>query len=202
MAKIKSEITNVESSNFYPVLFERYSNNDTTLTLEELKYLYYGHSLQPYFNPNLNLNDDSVRTLRLMLKSSNPEFKRIVDLSEFMLRLNPFSIDALYVAGIANEVLGNKTKMDVYTHKYIKLIQVVMSSGDGKTDATAYKVTMQSDAKSLINALGHTVKENIKKEITSSIYDVYIVETKDEKVLDTLYFDADIYFNYGKNGEK
>ena len=44
--KIEAEIKNENSNFYYPKLFERYLKGDTTLTVEDYHYLYFGYSFQ------------------------------------------------------------------------------------------------------------------------------------------------------------
>ncbi|MBQ2395013.1 MAG: DUF4919 domain-containing protein, partial [Alistipes sp.] len=49
--RIKAEIENPQSQYFYPNLMARYELGDTTLTLDEFHYLYYGFAYSPKYNP-------------------------------------------------------------------------------------------------------------------------------------------------------
>ena len=48
---IEAAIKDKNSPLFYSKLMERYKNNDTTLTNEEYRYLYYGYSFQTEYSP-------------------------------------------------------------------------------------------------------------------------------------------------------
>ena len=49
--KISKEIKKKKSPYYYPLLFQRYLELDTSLTAEEFKYLYYGFSFQAEYQP-------------------------------------------------------------------------------------------------------------------------------------------------------
>lgn len=199
MANIKHEIESENSPFFYPAIFERYVNNDTTLTIDDYKYLYYGHAMQPYYNPAISITDDSAKTLRKYLNNSNSDFRRIAELATFLLRLNPVSLEALYVLGIAYDVLENKEKSAIYSNKYLKFIQVILNSGDGKSKATGYKTLQLADEYIMIKALNLKFKEHRSHENCYTNYDVMLVEKSADNLLDSIYFDNTLFHNFGDN---
>lgn len=199
MNKIKNAITDENSEFFYPKLFERYSNHDTTLNLEQYRHLYYGHALQPYYNPTISRMGDSARTLRQTLNSSNPDFKRVAELARFVLRLDPFSIDAMYILGIAYEILGEEKYLNIFIDKFTKIVQTVLMSGDGKTPETAFTVVSLSDEYAFLNAVGLKSKEQALVEHNGKFYDLITLEKSEEIELDSVYFNIELYYGKGLN---
>jgi hypothetical protein len=197
MEKIRNEITNEESKFFYPAIFDRYINNDTTLSLEDYKHLYYGHALQPYYNPTLSKTDDSARILRNYLNSNTPDFERVASLAKFLLRLDPVSLDALYVLSIASDVVDKKEISEIYSSKYTKFLQVILGSGDGKSIESAYKVITLADEYFLIKALDLKFREH-KADINNSNHDIIVVEKPEDSSLDTIYFDSELFITQEK----
>jgi len=202
MEKIKKAITDEKSAFFYPTLFERYSNNDTTLNLDEYRHLYYGHALQQYYNPIVSRNDDSARTLRSALNSPNPDFKRVSELAHFVLRLDPFSIDAMYILGVAYEILGDEINMNIYIDKFTKIIQTIIGSGDGKTPESAYTVLSISDEYAFLNALGLKYKSQALIQSNGKPYDHITVEKDEELGIESLYFNIELFFGKGLNPKR
>ena len=49
--QILKDVLNGMSPYYYPVLFMRYMEGDTTLTLEDYRHLYYGYAWQPEYEP-------------------------------------------------------------------------------------------------------------------------------------------------------
>jgi hypothetical protein len=197
--KIKTAIQDEDSEFFYPVLFERYSKNDTTLNLDDYRHLYYGHALQPYYNPTISRNDDSARSLRNTLNSPNPDFKRVNDLANFVLRLDPFSIDAIYILGVSYEILGDEKNMNIYIDKFTKLVQTIIGSGDGKTPESAYTVISISDEYAFLNALGLKYKSQALIQANGKPYDHITVEKDEELGIESLYFNIELFFGKGLN---
>ena len=202
MEKIKSAISDEKSDFFYPALFERYSNNDTTLNLDEYRHLYYGHALQQYYNPIISRNDDSARTLRSTLNSPNPDFKRVSELALFVLRLDPFSIDALYILGVAYDVLGDEINMNIYIDKFTKIVQTIIGSGDGKTPESSYTVLSISDEYAFLNALGLKYKSQALIQSNGKSYDHITLEKDEELGIESLYFNIELFFGKGLNPKR
>ena len=48
---IKTETLNPDSKYYYPKLIAKFHSNDTTMTLDEYRHLYYGYMFQEDYNP-------------------------------------------------------------------------------------------------------------------------------------------------------
>ncbi|MBX3044373.1 MAG: DUF4919 domain-containing protein [Candidatus Kapabacteria bacterium] len=195
--KIKAEITDENSDYFYPKLFERYSENDTTLTLDEFRRLYYGHALQPYYNPNISRTDDSARTLKDLLRNRSNDFGRLNNLCKFVLRLDPFWIDALYILSISSEMLGDLETSEYAVYKHTMLLRTILQSGDGRSYQSAFTILSISDEYSLLNALGLKFKEQALMHNDGKPYDYLAVEPDDELEIEGLYFNIELFFGKG-----
>lgn len=192
--KIEAEISNENSPYFYPSLFVRYSDNDTTLSLKEYRHLYYGHALQPYFNPNLSSGNDSIMALRKYLTGDNVDIKRIIQMAEFSLRLDPFNIGGIYILGVSYDKLGDSVNANKWGDKYLKIIKTIWNSGDGKSHETAFKVLSVSDEYSFLEAVGIKFKEKTLITIGGKTYDIITVE-ENKLGLEKVYFDLELFYD-------
>src|SRR5690242_4415478 len=62
--KIEKDIADKESNLYYPKLLDRYLRSDTTMTLEEKRYVYYGYTFQSGYSPYGSSNYmDSLRPI-------------------------------------------------------------------------------------------------------------------------------------------
>ncbi|MDT3740303.1 MAG: DUF4919 domain-containing protein [Candidatus Kapabacteria bacterium] len=192
--KIEAEISNENSPFFYPSLYVRYSDNDTTLNFEEYRYLYYGHVLQPYFNPNLSSGNDSVMALRKYLTGEDVDLKRIMQLAEFSLRLDPFYLGGIYILGVSYDKSGDSVNANKWGDKYLKIIKTIWNSGDGKSSESAFKVLSVSDEYAFLEALGLRYKEKTLITIGGKTYDIITVE-ENKLGFEKVYFDLELFYD-------
>lgn len=190
---IKSEISDEKSIYFYPELFSRYSANDTNLHLDDYRRLYYGHSLQPYFNPSLTQLHDSVIALRKYLYQKEISFERVIELAGFVLRLDPFFIDGVHLTALSYDKTGKPEQASLWMDKYIKLIKTIWASGNGKTPETAFTVLSVSDEYAILDALGLEFKEQKLVEINGKFYDILYVNEND-RGYEQFYFDINLFY--------
>ncbi len=191
---IKAQIIDEKSDFFYPKLYTKYSQNDTNISNNEYRYLYYGHSLQPYFDPRIIKTNDSVIALRKYLYSKQIDYRRVIELSNFVLRLDPFYLDGIYLLSSSYEKTGDSIKANLFRNKYYNLINTIWTSGDGKTPETAFYVISLSDEYALIEALGLKINEHNSKKINEKMYDVVTIGPN-EMGYEQIYFNIELFYD-------
>jgi len=191
---IKAAIIDEKSDVFYPNLYSRYSANDTTLNPYEYRHLYYGHALQPYFDPRITQSNDSVVALRKYLYLPEIDYNRVIEMTNFVLRLDPFYIDGIYILSSSYYKIGDTARGDLWINKYFKLIKTIWASGDGKSPENAFTVLSISDEYAVLDALGLVFVEQRLLENKGKMYDVLKVE-KNELGLDDIYFNIELFHN-------
>ena len=194
--KIKKNIAQKTSNLYYPKLVEKFSNADTTMTLEEKRHLYYGFIHQKNYSPYTR--SDYTDSLRITLKKKNyspSDLKNIVKFSDSLLRYNPFSLKAInykiYAEKQMNDsinLLKDYTKMRIITN-------AMLSSGDGHSKETAYYVISPTHEYSLLNLLGY--KFGGQQSLTDH-YD-YLTLEENEYEIKGLYFDISASLNHMNN---
>jgi len=188
-------IKNIANTDAYNVLFNRYVNNDTTLSIDDYGILYYGQA----FKRNLVLYamNDSARVLNTYLRNNKGaiDFHKVLDLSKHIVKDEPFNIDKIYYTAIAFDKIGAKDSSDIWFNRYDKLIRAILSSGNGKSVKSAIIVTKVSDEYSILNALELKFESQSLIQKKKKYYDLMNVSQNDSGI-DKLYFDINLF--YGK----
>lgn len=153
--KIKKNITNQESNYFYPSLLARIWANDTTLTYNEYKHLYYGNVFQTYYHPYgasfLKKDFNEVYAEGNALKS----IKKGLD----VLAENPVDIEVTLKILLAYLELGEREMARIFAKKYYGFLDVIYASGDGESLESAYVVISVDDEYRVVGDLGLSVKQ-------------------------------------------
>lgn len=177
----------------YKNLLDRFLANDTTLQLSDYQTIYYGQAFQTNYKPNAR--HDSISALHKYLNSSRDsvDFRKVLNYTKQILKDYPFNIEEIFITGIAYSNLGEEDLSKVWFYKYDKLINTIMSSGDGKSEKTAFIVIKITDEYSLLNAFGFNFTGQSLVVNKKKSYDVMSVEQNNFGV-ESIYFDINLFF--------
>ena len=153
--KIKKNINNPESNYYYPSLLDRIWANDTTLSHNEYKHLYYGNVFQSYYHPYgasfIKKDFNEIYSEGNPLKS--------IEKGMDVLSENPVDIEVTLKILLSYLELGEREMARVFAKKYYGFLDVIYASGDGESLETAYVVISVDDEYRVVGDLGLSVKQ-------------------------------------------
>jgi len=154
---IKKETNDRNSSNYYPRLLARYMANDTTLSTDEMRMLYYG----TFFNdiPHDTLYEslhftDSIRVLHTKTSYTDDDRRNLVRYYLADYKNNPFDLVALNALYSLYTHLKDPLAA-VYDFKLGKLVRIIYETGDGTSVETAFYINSVSDEYAMLNIMGY-----------------------------------------------
>jgi hypothetical protein len=197
---IQSTVASENSPFYFPVLFERYRNNDTTMSMEEYRHLYYGYTFQEKYQPSKKLEVESIiEDLLLKDTLTSSDFSLVYDHCMEIVQWHPFSTRYLLTAAIACTRLGKNEEARKYYYQYDRIISAILSSGDGATEKSAWSVILITDEYELIGALGFQ-RTGKQKMLSKSLCD-FVYVTDNEYGIVGFYFDISRPFSKGFNNK-
>jgi hypothetical protein len=163
--EIKQAITNTKSPNYYPKLLNRYLKNDSTLSLQQYRYLYYGFTLQEDFVPYQSATQALLGLRDEMVNSAGTDKQKSVCANAVQaagnaLADNPFDLLAIGTMAIAKLQNGDTTAYELWNAKQTSLLDVILSSGDGDAPESAFYVINIEHEYEIINRLGLVVESD------------------------------------------
>ncbi|HAO45907.1 MAG TPA: DUF4919 domain-containing protein [Ferruginibacter sp.] len=189
LPKIEKEIADKNSPFYYPALLKRYTDNDTTLSNEQYRYLYYGFSFQKNYSAYGSPSVDE----ELKKAISANETDKVIELEKKALAEFPFNIRNLYMLRKMLDKKGETALADVYDKKMISVVKAIMSTGDGATDTTAMYVISVQHEYDIISLLGY--KPTGQALIRSKYGEVDKMNlAKNDDGTENLYFNVKILF--------
>tara|TARA_Y100000589_G_scaffold328039_1_gene371221 strand:+ start:43478 stop:44182 length:705 start_codon:yes stop_codon:yes gene_type:complete len=195
---IKREISDSNSIFFYPNLLERFKKFDTTLTFLDYQHIYYGSVFQSNYSPYYNSQTEE-KFYELYKKE---KFKKAIPSGIKAFEDNPVNMRLIFRLAVANLAEGNKQKARKLANLYYNLMDVILSSGDGKSIQTAYVVTRVSDEYEIIAEY----KLQVKKQQLIGNTDVMTFDKKAQKnrkeKIKVLYFNVFFPLNHLSNSFK
>src|SRR6056297_2841656 len=152
---IKQQVNDEDSDFYYPRLFRRYQNNDTTLQHKHYRMLYYGYLFQPEYAPSQSSPySDSLRAIYEKDSLEKADFSKIIEYERQVLKKDPFSLRDLNTLAYAQAQKNEKKITSRLDYKINLLIETILSSGDGLEEASAWHVTEPSHERDILNVLG------------------------------------------------
>lgn len=178
---IEKFVNNQESS--YNALVERFITGDTTLTLDEVKMVYYGS----YFSPKYDYSD-ATDEINQSFRDKN--YEEALKLLRNELATSPANLELLFMAMVSAIELEEENEKELYTLKLRQLVDVIFSSGDGKSTKTALKVLEVSDEYIIINGV---LGARVKQQALVGVCDQMTIYEEDPEETFDLYFDVSLH---------
>ena len=154
-SKIEKNIKDKKSNLYYESLMNRFSKADSTLSLNEKRHLYYGYTFQESYSPyGRSTYEDSLRNVLQEENLAHVDFEKIIAFGDKILRSNPFNLDALNYQLFAFEQTKDQEAFQKKLTQLRTIVDVLMSSGNGKTKEDAFYVIDTSHEYNLLSILG------------------------------------------------
>ncbi len=149
---IEKEIKDKNSKFFYPKLMERLTKNDTLLTQEEFRHLYLGYVFQPQYNAFWRSPDEKKLNEFYSKEKIEPaDYDEIIKLSNHSLSDFPFDLRQLNYLSYIYHLKGDEEASKIASFRFHNIMNVILSSGDGKKCETGFHVLMVEHEYVLLN---------------------------------------------------
>lgn len=191
--QIKKQVESKGGEFYYPELLRRFEAADTTMTVEQNYYFYYGTATRPDYNPYRFSNYDELK--EALSGDSIPEegWRKAAQIIEKELESDPTNLRFhIYKQIVYSNLYGKESQetLDAYV-QVMMLFSAIMSTGDGKTPETAFHVISTTDEYGMMDMLGLSLKSQSLVERHGRSYD--LMEFQENKYgLVSLYFDVTV----------
>jgi hypothetical protein len=191
--QIEKSITVENAQFYYPELLRKYIAGDSSLTLEEKRHLYYGHTFQQGYSPyGQSSFADSARTRLRKEPLSKTDLEDVVAFCDSALRENPFDLVSLNYLLYCTEELGEDRTFQSGLNRMKCIVDAILSSGDGKSKTSAFFVIDTADEYTLLDILGFQYGG---EQSLIDHFD-YLTLKKNDQNLKGLYFDITPCLNH------
>jgi hypothetical protein len=180
---IKKEVLDKTSAFYYPTLLKRFQASDTTLRLDDFRYIYYGFIFQKNYDPS------SIDRLEVKIKDLNQigDYINAYEIADTILKKYPVSIGTYFEKSYACTNL-KRSDEELYNRKrYLVLIKTILSNGTGRSTSEAYTVLSYNDMYEVCDYLGLNIKEEKIVEMNNQQY-YLLIPSKNKQKLKALYF--------------
>lgn len=139
-----------DDKKLYDKLLKRFVDNDTTLTDEEMNVVYYGAVFQKNYNPYSTHKKEK----KFFNYYNNTKFKKALRIGEKILKKEPLNFKIVFKLLACAYALKDEKKIEKYGFYYAKILNTILSSGDGLSPETAFVVIDVDHERTFISQLG------------------------------------------------
>ncbi|ROI01340.1 DUF4919 domain-containing protein [Chryseobacterium sp. G0240] len=166
---IEKSLRNPESPYNYDKLIFKYKGYPKSLDTIEAQYLYYGRNFR---NDKVAISDESFKSLVEAFKQDN--FTDCIKQGKALYDKDPTNLDILLILLRAYDSIKDGTNFMHHLSQFRSLAEGIKSSGDGKSEKTAYVVNTMGDEYILLNIL-NIGKEYIRDSKTAKdgMFDIW-----------------------------
>lgn len=150
---ILKAIINSESPYYYPSLMMRYEVGDTTLTLDDYHYLYYGYAYQDSYKPLESIPAEDK--LLMLLEAGEPTeggAYELIDYAKEVMKYDPFSPKNINFLTYAYMTVGDEENARINADRFGKILTTIESSGTGLRENSPWHVLWFSHATDVIGS--------------------------------------------------
>ena len=186
--EILAEIIDGESPHYYPHLMERYMAGDTTLTLDDYYYLYYGFVYDDNYRP-LEPDPGVHDVLAILATTEYPDSLQLVQIVEAGNRImvrDPFSPSNLNFLTFAYGKLGDRVNERINYDRMNKVMATIAASGSGTKESSPWHVLTFQHAADFTAWRGGEI---IRRQVRSRSVEYGQLRVKDEDGNKGYFFD-------------
>lgn len=141
--QIEKDIKDKKSAFYYPNLMDRLAKNDTLMTQDEFRYLYFGYVFQPKYNAFWRSPDEKkLREYYNKEKLETADYDEIIKLANHTLADFPFDLQQLNYLAYIYHLKGDDESAKITSYKFHNIMNAILSSGDGKKCETGFHVLL------------------------------------------------------------
>jgi hypothetical protein len=186
--KLIKEIVDNERPYFNDIL-KLYLADDALLRTDDIALIYYEQTYLPTYNGG---NDTNEKTLKRYVADNNQ--LKIYETANKILSYNPVSLNALFYAWLSSQqLLKPEKETKSYVNKYLKILEMITTMGDGKSSKTPFRVITPDDQEHVM--YGILDIENIfsRNLDTKTLCNIISVTPSKKFPSKTIYFDVSRY---------
>ena len=193
MEMIRDSVLDRNSTRYYPLLMERYLEGDTTLSLEEYRYLYLGYSFQEGYDPyRISPYGTKLREMYANTPVGELDCDTIIKYGQLAVADFPFDLREINMLIYAYKCKGDLSQSSRWEYALRSLIDAILSTGDGESPETAWHVIYTPHEYDIVNRLGLEV---IRYRLEEPALDYLEVKENPFKI-------NGYYFNVGRMREE
>lgn len=151
---IQKNIENKDSEYYYPKLMDKLKANDTLITNDQYKHLYFGYTFQKDYHPyKTSENEKKLNSYFQKKDLKKSDYAEIIKISNAALNDFPLNLRVMNFLAYIYHLDGNEAMAKKVSHNFYGLFGAIFSSGDGRDCTTGFHVITVSHEYVVMNIL-------------------------------------------------
>ncbi|MGH1519811.1 DUF4919 domain-containing protein [Chryseobacterium sp. JK1] len=189
---IEKNIQDKNSELYYPKLLKRLQQNDTLLTNDQYRHLYFGYLFQKSYNPyKISKKAEEMTRYYRGEGITEKDLPKGIQLFKEALEENPLDIRAMNYLAYMYHLINDEGAAKKIAENFRGLLEAILSSGDGLTCETGFHVISVTDEYVMMNRFQmESISQSYKGQCDYQKFE------KDKYTVPGLYFNVSKF--YGK----
>ncbi|WP_265430025.1 DUF4919 domain-containing protein [Chryseobacterium sp. YIM B08800] len=151
---IQKNIENKDSEFYYPKLMDKLKANDTLITNDQYRHLYFGYTFQKEYHPyKISENEKKLIPYFQSKDLKKSDYAEIIKISNASLKEFPLNLRVMNFLAYIYHLDGNEAMAKKVSHNFYGLFGAIFSSGDGRDCKTGFHVIAVSHEYVVMNIL-------------------------------------------------
>lgn len=184
---VKEVIENPNSVYYYPKLLQSFESNDTTMSIEAYRNLYYGYTFQEDYDPfRESVYSNKVEQLYYKQPHSRAECDSIDKYAALVLKDNIFDLNQMQYYIFVLKEKKKHTRVAIRQFRLNRIVAAIMSSGKGTKDEPWVVIAPEHEY-NIVNLLGYVATDH--QDLGGGI-EYIAVQPREGKSTQGFYFDV------------
>lgn len=183
----------VENENgYYNDILNIYLTDDPLIRLDDLALVYYGQAFTAEYRGANDKNEEELKN-HIAIGDNHKAYLT----AKKILAYNPVSLNALFYAWRTGEALGKpQSETDSYVNKYLSLLNMITTYGDGKSSRTPFYIISPDDQDHILYGMleiSNVIDRNLD---TSTLCNIIKVEPSEKFNERNVYINVSIFLSH------
>lgn len=183
---------------YYNDILGVYLSDDPLIRIDDYALVYYGHTFTPEYRGANDTLEDELKNYA----AAGDIFKQY-ETAKKILEYNPVSLNALFYAWrAADELIKPDEETQSYVKKYLGILNMITTNGDGKSSRTPYRVITPDDQDHILYGVldvNNIISRNLD---TGTLCNIVTIEPTEKFQSRKVFFDVSRYLSHTAKEKK
>ncbi|MBR5892637.1 MAG: DUF4919 domain-containing protein [Bacteroidaceae bacterium] len=192
--KLIKETVETESG-YYNDILNIYQTDDPLIRLDDLALVYYGQAFTAEYRGANDKNEEELKN-----HIATGDHHKAYQTAKKILVYNPVSLNALFYAWRSSEALGKpQSEVNSYVNKYLSLLNMITSYGDGKSSRSPFYVISPDDQEHVLYGMLEITNIIERRLDTSTLCNIIRVEPSGKFSNSNVYMNVSLFLSHTSN---
>ena len=177
---------------YYNDILNVYLNDDPYIRVDDYALVYYGQSFLPAYNGGNDKNEEALKSY-----AAEGKLMEQYETAKKILEYSPVSLNALFYAWRASEeLIKPQEETNSYLKKYLGILDMITTMGDGKSSSTPFRVISPDDQDHILYGKLDIEKVVSRNLDTQTLCNIITVEPTEKFTSRRVYIDVSRYLSH------